>query len=124
MNGFLTDLGIVVGGLDATGFPPSPINAGDPLSQYYVGYNAFDPEENSTGFRQEYNPKGDNQVRHFLAGASIADNLGLPGIVYVRTMEEAPEDDALYSAAMTYVYFQACHPLSMAGSWVRKNLAK
>ena len=79
VNSMLTDLGIVVGGYDPA-FPGCQIGVGDcdRLEQYYVRYRAFRPAEETTGFNDDYNPGDDNQVRHFLAGASIVANYGGP----------------------------------------------
>ena len=99
------------------------IDKSNPLSQYYVGYGAFDPDAN-TGFTNDYNPNNENQVRHFLAGASIAANYGLLGIIVVIWREPALEDDNLYWSSIQYYYYQLPRPLRISGDWVRVNLAK
>ena len=122
LYGFLNDLGVVVGGLDGT----HQINENDPMGQYYVGYDAFDPE--TTGFKDEYNANNDNQVRHFLAGASGGNRYGVigQGIMILREFRGGTaEDRRLYGRAFAFVTFLHGHvPLSSAGDWVRNNLAK
>jgi hypothetical protein len=118
--------GVVIGGLDGT----HQINENDPneqMGQYYVGYAAFDPE--MTGFRDEYNANNDNQVRHFLAGASGGNRYGVLGQIRMIQREYGPggsaEDRLLYRRAFAFVTFLHGHvPLSSAGDWVLNNLAK
>jgi RHS repeat-associated protein len=119
IKGFLTDLGLVIGGLDGT----TVVSQGDPMSQYYVGYDAFDPGAGTTGFNIAYNPNDDNQVRHFLAGASASENYGALIEKYLLAQEQSPEDDALYGQAFAFVdYLNSGVPLSDAGNWVLNNL--
>jgi RHS repeat-associated protein len=93
-TGFIRDLGIVVGGTDYTfdlgailqGDNPAPRDSGgglfryiekdnlnDPLSQYYIGIEAF----GDTGFAPEFQDAS-NQVRHFLGG-SLAGGFAYSG---------------------------------------------
>lgn len=118
-DGLLTDVGIVVGGLNGT----TVIGADDPMSEYYVGYDAFDPEIGTTAFNSTYNPNDDNQVRHFLAGASGSVNYGGLGEAILLAQEPSPEDDALYRQAFAFVNFlQSGASLRDAGDWVLSNL--
>jgi RHS repeat-associated protein len=121
VDAFLTNLGIVVGGLDTTIFPPQVIGGDNPLSQYYVGYPAFDPD--ITGFNVEYNSNNENQVRHFLAGASGGNLYGGIARPYLLLQERAAEDRALYERAFEFVdYLNGDVPLNSAGEWVQNNL--
>jgi hypothetical protein len=125
-NNFLTDLGIVVGGLEITHDIPffNVIRNDDPLNQYYVGYSAFDPEHDTNGFIRKYNPMDENQVRHFLAGASGGNAYGGLGRPYLWLQEDAVEDRLLYEMSFIYVDFVYVYPLNATGDWVRTNLAK
>lgn len=133
VNGFLTDIGIVVGGLDATGIIPLQIdNQHTRLSQYYIGYDAFDPE--TTGFLTNLNPDSDNQVRHFLAGASGSNRGGgVAEYLLLRRERDNSADYALFELSFEFVdflngknYGRAHGPsrLDAAGDWVRNNLSK
>ena len=119
VDGLLTDVGIVVGGLNGT----TVIGPDDPMSEYYVGYNAFDPDAGTTAFNSTYNPNDDNQVRHFSAGASASANYGWPVELFLLAQEPAPEDDAVYRQAFALVDFlQSDVSLRDAGGWVLSNL--
>jgi len=133
MDGYLTDIGIVVGGLDATGIIPEQIDSSNPLNQYCVSYDAFVPE--TTGFLQELNPRNDNQVRHFLAGASGSNRGGVVAeAILLRRERDTPEDYELFEKSFEFVDFlygmNHTHAgvgttrLGSAGEWVRNNLAK
>jgi hypothetical protein len=118
----LRDLGIVVGGLDTNAIIPNRIGAGHPLEQYYVGYSNFLPNEGTTAFGNNLNPGGDNQVRHFMAGAAGSSGRGLFAENYLLSNEDADEDLALYRQAFAFVDYLDDNPLSSAGSWIRENL--
>ena len=118
VDSFLTDLGIVAGGLNRT----TVINENDPnepMNQYYVGYDAFDPED--TDFKKIYNPNYENQVRHFLAGASGSANYGGAGEAILLAQEPSAEDDALYGQAFRFVDYLNSNDVTLAdaGNWVR-----
>lgn len=124
VNGYLTDLGIVVGGLDGTRRIVAN-DPNDPYGEYYVGYDAFDPSftGQTTGFDSTYNPNNQNQVRHFLAGASGSENYGGLAETFMLATETEPFDDALYGQAFDFVdYLNGSNPLSDAGDWVLNNL--
>lgn len=127
---FLTDLGIVVGGLNGT----TIIGQGDPMNQYYVSYAAFDPE--TTGFAHELNPNDENQVRHFLAGAAGYNTAGVFGGIgmYADEVRDiygifggsggSVADLRLYARSFEFAHsFRGgIAPLSGAGDWVLNNL--
>jgi RHS repeat-associated protein len=139
----IMDLGIVVGGMDTTGDIPRPIAEGDPndpLSQYYIGYAAFVPEQ--TAFSNRLNVNNENQIRHFLAGVAGSyaargfGELGMYGDEFCDMFVRCgggggtSEDLRLYARAFDFVHFLRGnpayripgHPLSEAGAWVRENL--
>jgi RHS repeat-associated protein len=121
--GFIYDLGIVVGGIEARGTIAQHVasylrgesldairqnafrnisadDPNDPLGQYYMGYDNFRrPEDRITGFREEYRQPGQNQVRHFVGGLVIAHAFLGAGRSAVLGQESEDYDRALYQAA-------------------------
>ncbi len=132
VDSYLTDIGIVVGGLDTTDIIPKAIDSNNSLNIYYVGYSAFDPE--ITGFKTELNPNNDNQVRHFIAGASASNHLGMLAETRLLLSEQlGSEDYKLYQMSFEFVdtlrgtnygKVQGPNHIYLPGDWVRENLAK
>jgi hypothetical protein len=131
-NGALTDLGIVVGGLDTVShFRPCTIrrNECNALFDYYIGYEAFVPDQ--TALANYLNPHDDNQVRHFFAGVAGANapTRG-PGMIFMYARERAEEDREMYLKSFEFFRFltgkphyqYGGHSLNDAGTWVRENL--
>jgi hypothetical protein len=133
--GLLSDLGIVVGGLDTRGALPQLIpdsRPGDAMGQYYVGYGAFEPQDGTqSGFRTDLNPRQDNQVRHFLAGAA-GRNLSGFHAMSMLAQETAAEDRALYRQAFAFVDWLfgspaapgSGHNVAEAPGWLADNLGR
>jgi hypothetical protein len=136
VGGFLNDLGMVAGGiqkLPISNFLSHALHnniamnnlwaRGDGNVPYYVGYDSFVPNRNKTGFQFNLNPNGDNQVQHFMGGASIADTYGLIGEQYMLATENQQEDIALFYKSFEFVNFlHSGVPLSKASWWVLTNL--
>ena len=120
VNGMLRDLGIVIGGLDFTfyrGQMPYEIGREHRLSQYYVGYDAFVPPDDKTGFGEVLNPNGHNQVRHFFAGAA-GGRLGPVAQSIMLDRERSDEDIALYEQAFAFVDYLQCNGCGRRGGYV------
>jgi len=118
-EGFISDLGIVVGGIEvkgnllqhaisyARGTPLNEIRdqayrligGDDPLSQYYIGYGHFLRSDGVTGFGDEFAQPGQNQVRHFVGGLVTANAFMGLGKQPTLDRETEPYDKALYEEA-------------------------